>query len=511
MEPVLLGVDLGTSSAKGVLVSRSGQLLAKASWSYSTQMLRPGWVEHNAEKDWWLGFVQVVNSLLSDSGVDPKEIVALGCSAIGPCVLPMDERGTPLRNGILYGVDCRAHDEIEELKLKLLPHEAIALTANPVTSQSVLPKVMWLRKNEPEIYRRTRYVLDAPGYLVYKLTGQLSSDLFTAASGGVVDINTLTKSKEMFDAADVNPDLFPDLVWPATVVGEVTPEAAKATGLCPGTPVIAGTCDAAAECLGAGMSADGDACLIYGTTAVILACTVKPVTNQSLFGGPYCLENRYILGGATAAAGALTTWYRDNFAGNASERAALTGKNVYQVLYESAMNIPPGSDGLVVLPYFSGARTPVNDEGARGAILGLTLCHTGEHLYHALLEGVGYEIRHHVDVMRESGVDVNVMRAVGGGAQNVLWTQVVSDITGVKQICVENPIGAPLGAAYLAALGADVVDGLGALTDQWITANRVVVPNPETKKIYDALYSVYRGAYLSTRELNYAIASASDR
>ncbi len=175
------------------------------------------------------------------------------------------------------------------------------------------------------------------------------------------------------------------------------------------------------------------------------------------------------------------------------------------------MNIPPGSDGLVVLPYFSGARTPVNDEGARGAILGLTLCHTGEHLYHALLEGVGYEIKHHVDVMRESGVDVNVMRAVGGGAQNVLWTQVVSDITGVKQICVENPIGAPLGAAYLAALGADVVDGLGALTDQWITANRVVVPNPETKKIYDALYSVYRGAYLSTRELNYAIASASDR
>ncbi|MDD4337969.1 MAG: FGGY family carbohydrate kinase, partial [Firmicutes bacterium] len=238
MEPALIGVDLGTSSAKGVLVSSSGRVLAKASWSYSVQMPRPGWVEHDAEKDWWSGFVQVVNELITSSGVDSRAISAIGCSTIGPCVLPVDERVIPLRNGILYGVDCRASEEIEDLRSALGPGEATALTGNPVTSQSVLPKVMWLKKNEPEVYRRTRFVLDAPGYLAYKLTGRLSSDLFTAASAGVVDMNTLTKSARMFDASNVDPDLFPEPVWPATVVGRVTPEAARGTGLCPGTPVV---------------------------------------------------------------------------------------------------------------------------------------------------------------------------------------------------------------------------------------------------------------------------------
>ena len=255
------------------------------------------------------------------------------------------------------------------------------------------------------------------------------------------------------------------------------------------------------------MTDEDEACLIYGTTAVILGCSNNPRVHSKLFGGAYCLDGRYILGGATAAAGALTTWYLDNFGAEARKLAAESGVSAYEALYMDAERVPPGSDGLVILPYFSGARTPVNDERARGVILGLTLQHTGRHLYRALLESVGYEIRHHIDAMGEAGVAPRTIRAVGGGTRNPLWTQAVSDITGLEQVCVSNPVGAPLGAAYLAALGTGLVDGVDALRRRWVGTDRVVRPDDSRKSVYDTLYGVYRRAYPATADLGHTLAA----
>lgn len=509
MEPLLLGVDLGTSSVKGVLVAASGELIAKAERTHSVSMPRAGWMEHDAEEVWWQGFVTVVRDLLQTTGVDSRRIAGVGCSAIGPCIVPVDEAGRPLRPAILYGVDGRASREIELMKGRLKEGEALVVTANPITTQSVLPKAMWIMANEPEVYRRTYLFLDAPGYIVFRLTGVPSLDLFSAATGGLVDIHTLSKSPRMFAAAGVNQGLFPEPAWPSTVVGTVTEEGARTSGLAPGTPVVSGTCDAAAESLGAGMTDEGEVTLIYGTTAVVLICAGRPVANPTLFGGPYCLPGRYVLGGATAAAGALTSWYRDNFGAAAVREAAESGRNAYEVLYEKGSKVPPGSEGLVVLPYFSGARTPLNDGQARGVILGLTLRHTGYHLYRALLESVGYEVRHHFEAMRDSGVVARSVRAVGGGTRNPLWTQVVSDITGLSQVCVSNPMGAPLGAAYLAGLGVGAVEGVEPLKHAWVRVQRTVWPDPANRVTYERLYRVYREAYAATRRLCHALARES--
>ncbi len=506
MEPIVLGVDIGTSGVKGVLVTPKGDVLGTASCGHTTQMPAPGLAEHDPEQMWWNGFLRVVRALIDESGVDPNRIAGVGCSGIGPCLLPVDDCGRPLRQAILYGIDGRAHEEIVALGARLKPEEALAITANPITTQSLLPKAMWIRNHEPDVYARTHLFLDAPGYLALKLTGAFAADLFTASAAGLIDVAQQCKSQRMFDAADIDPCLFAEPVWPSAVVGRVTREAAHASRLAVGTPVVAGTCDAAAECLGAGMTDEGEACLIYGTTAVILACSNSPCVHSKLFGGAYCLEDRYILGGATAAAGALTTWYLDNFGADARQRAAESGVSAYETLYSDAESVPPGSDGLVILPYFGGARTPVNDERARGVMLGLTLQHTGKHLYRALLESVGYEIRHHIEVMGEAGVVPRAIRAVGGGTRNSLWTQAVSDITGLEQVCVSNPVGAPLGAAYLAALGTGLGDGVDALRRRWVGTDRVVRPDVATKGLYDTLYGVYRAAYPANAHLCHTLA-----
>lgn len=506
MEPLLLGVDIGTSGAKGVLVTAGGEIVAAAERTHSVSMPRPGWVEHDAEHVWWGGFVEILAQILRTSGADPERIAGVGCSAIGPCLVPMDASGHPLRPAILYGVDSRASRQIEQMKSAMSPDEALAVAANPITTQSLLPKAMWLRDEEPGVYSKAKLFLDAAGYLAFRLTGSPSLDLFTATAGGLIDIRTLAKSPDMFHAADVSPDLFPEPSWPTKLVGTVTKTAASLTGLKPGTPVTTGTCDAAAESVGAGTTEDGEVTLIYGTTAVVLACLGKPASNPALFGGPYCLPDRYVLAGATAAAGALTSWYRDNFGAQARSEAAKTNKNPYEVLYEMGRQVPAGSDSLVVLPYFGGARTPVNDEHARGVILGLTLRHTGAHIYRALLESVGYEIRHHLEEMTRSGAAPHVIRAVGGGTRNPLWTQCVSDITGLTQACVANPLGAPLGDAYLAAMAVGAVEGVGQLKQAWIRADTVVTPDPANKATYDRLYGVYREAYAATRNLSHTLA-----
>jgi len=505
MEPVLLGVDIGTSGAKGTLITLSGKVLGTASRSHTTGSPRPGWAEHDADKMWWDGFVHVVRQLLTESGVDARNIAGVGCSTIGPCLLPVDEQGVPLRQAILYGIDGRASEEIAELDARMGAGAALDITANPITTQSLMPKAMWVRDHEPDVWERTHLLLDAPGYLAFKLTGRFGADLFTSCAGGLIDIHRLERSQAVFEAAGVPIEKFAEPVWPATVVGGVSAEAAKICGLAQGTPVIAGTVDAAVECLGAGMTEDGEVCLTYGTTAVILACSESPHTHRSLFGGVYCLKDRYILGGATAAAGALTTWHLDTFGADIRRRAGETGVSPYELQWREAVGAPAGAKGLVVLPHFGGARTPVNDERGTGVMVGLTLQHTTADVYRALLESVGYEVRHHIDVLREAGVDPRSIRAVGGGTRNPLWTQIVSDITGLEQTCVSNPIGAPLGVAYLAALGVGLVDGVDTLKEKWVSISRVVMPDAAAGSVYGKLYEVYRQAYPATAGLSHAL------
>lgn len=491
---LLLGIDIGTSGSKGVLVRPGGELVAQATRDHVTATPRPGWVEHDAHAVWWADFAALTGELLAHAG--GEEIAGVGVSGIGPCLLPADADDTPLRPAILYGVDTRAGRQIDAQHARYGEETVLARCGSRLTSQAVGPKLAWVREEEPEVWAATRRWYMATSYLVRRLTGAY-----------VLDHHSASQSLPLYDpaaggwiedwCAEIAPGLeWPALLWPADVAGTVTPEAAEATGLRAGTPVVAGTVDAWAEATAAGVTGPGDLMLMYGSTMFLVNVVSAPAptprlwTTRGVFPGTSCLA------GGMATSGAVTGWLRD-----------LTGA-AFETLVEEAAAAGPGAEGLVMLPYFAGERTPLFDADARGLVLGLTLRHGRGHLYRAALEGTAFGVRHNLEAMAAAGGELERLVAVGGGARE-LWTRIVSDVTGRAQEIPRHTIGAAYGDAFLAALGT----GLAAPGElpAWNPIESTVEPDPATAERYDRLYGVYRDLYPATREAAHALAAEQRR
>jgi xylulokinase len=498
-EQYLLGVDIGTSGSTGVLVDPALNVVESVALEHDVSVPTPGWAEHDADEVWWNDFVQITQRLFERTDVEPDDVAGVGVSALHAAMLPLDESGTPLRPAILYGVDTRSGEEIALLNERIGRETIYQSCGNALTFQSVGPKILWYKRNEPERFDRTEQIVDATGYVVYKLTGEYTMDNAIAAFfHPLYNPSELTWNDEMFDATGLDRGLLPETRWSTEIAGAVTGEAAAETGLAEGTPVIVGTGDALASQISVGAVEPGDAIFMYGTTGVIYTVLDEERTTPELWSFPHCLEGKYTIAGGMATSGAIVKWFRNEFGGDAVVGEG-TGKASYSHLNDEAADLPPGSDGLVVLPYFSGERTPINDDAARGTVTGLTLSHTKYHVYRAILEGVGYGFRHHLETMRAAGVPIDRVLAIGGGAQSDLWRQIVSDVTGVSQQYVSNPVGSPLGGAYLAGLGTDVFDGLDPLTES-TTVAETTEWDAETKETYDEYYEVYRDLYPSIKE-----------
>ncbi|QEU96778.1 sugar kinase [Streptomyces kanamyceticus] len=488
---LLLGIDIGTSSAKGVLTRTDGTLVAEARREHATATPRPGWFEHDADAVWWDDFRSLARELTAQVPAG-ESLAAVGVSGIGPCVLPADARGRPVRAAILYGVDTRAVDEITEQNERYGPEEIIRRCGSPLTSQAIGPKLAWLRRHEPEVYGSTSRWYMASSYLVHRLTGRYVLDHHSASQcTPLYDLAARAWIEERCD--EIAPGLqWPELVWPSEVVGGVTRDAEVLTGIPAGTPVVAGTVDAWAEAAGVGVAAPGDVMLMYGTTMFVIGILAKPLTSPRLWGTAGAFEGTYCLAAGMATSGAVTGWLRD-----------LTGSS-YEQLTSEAGELPPGAEGLVMLPYFAGERTPLFDPDARGLVHGLTLRHGRGHLYRAALEATAYGVRHNLAAMRETGAAAERLVAVGGGAR-ALWTRIVSDVTGRAQHLPRHTIGAAYGDAFLAAVGA----GLAGPRDiaHWNPTVEVVAPDPAASAVYDELYGLYLDLYPATREAAHVLAS----
>ncbi len=496
MDEWLLGFDIGTTNSKGVVVDRNLDVVAAASIPHGVSTPNPGWVEHDPIQVWWEEFVEVVGELLSQPGVSPDRIAGIGISGLAPSVLPLDAAGEPLRPGILYGVDTRSGAEIELLTDRIGADRLVEVCGNDLSFQSAGAKLLWYKRNEPERYARTETVVDAVGYVVSRLTDEYVMDNAVASFyDPLFDLRGLEWSREMIDAADLDPELLPETGWSADVAGEVTPAAAEATGLAAGTPVVTGTVDAIAALLSVGGVDHGDTVFMYGTTGVVYTTVSEPHPVSDLWATPHCIEGMYAVGGGMAACGALTEWFVDHFGADSGTNDA---PDPYSRLADEAAGVDPGADGLVVLPYFNGSRTPLNDDRARGAIAGLTLSHTEAHVYRAILEGVGYGFRHNLEAMQAADVPIGRTFAIGGGARSDLWRQVVSDITGVEQAYVSDPLGAPLGGAYLAGVGTGAFDGYDRLREV-AGVSTTTTPGPDRTAMYDEYYDVYRDLYPSMK------------
>ena len=459
-EVCFLGIDVGTTGLKSVLYDTNGSTLAKASREYPTMHPRPGWAEQSPQL-WWKLTKAVIHEVLAKVSPPTKNNIAGICvSSLAPIVLPVDRKGEPLRPAIIW-MDTRGGK----------PHDPV-------------PKFLWIKQNEPDILRRTHKFLSANGFINFKLTGQLTVDITQAPGMGLF---------EMPDFLDAS--LLPEVHLFSEVIGKVTAEAASETGLAEGTPVVAGAADAFSALIGAGAVKAGRAVEFTGHSCCIMICTDKPypeVQDEGLFtGGGMGFA---IVSGAMSSGGGLLRWYRDALGYLELESARRLGLDPYQIMDLEASKIPPGSDGLVILPYIAGERSPIWNANARAVIFGLYLTHSRAHIVRAILEAVAYGLRHLIDTAEGAGVRIDELRSAGGGSKSDVWLQIKADVLN-KPIYRVHAEAETLGDAIIAGVGVGVYDDLFSTCVELAEVNKVINPNPDQHKLYTKLYEIYREIY----------------
>lgn len=485
--PAVLGIDIGTASTKGVLVDNAGRVLAIAVQRHGVDMPQPGWVEQDAEAVWWRDVATVARQLLASADVEPGAVCVSG---LGPCVVPLSGAGAALRPAILYGIDTRAEAEVRALTAALGEEEILARTGSFLSSQSAGPKILWIRNHEREIWDRTEKIASASSYVVLRLTGEYVLDHHTASQYQPLYDLEARAWDEQWSSGVVGSLELPRLAWPAEIVGIVTAAAAEETGIPTGTPVCAGTVDAWAEAVSVGADRPNELMIMYGSTFFLTATCRQSLRSPALWSTNGVWPDAPTLAAGTATGGLVAGWLAEL----ASESHA--------ALAAEAANVAPGADGLVVLPYFEGERTPLFDPFARGLIAGLTLRHGRAHLYRAALEGVAYAIRHILEAFAATGHEIARVHAVGGGVQGALWPQIISDVTGLNQLLAPEGVSASYGDALLAAIAC----GFTTRDERWPAERLPVAPRLEVAARYEELYGVFRDLYPATRDQAHTLA-----
>jgi len=493
---ILAGVDVGTSETKGVLVDEHGAVVARAAAPNRMDVPHPGYAEHDAESQWWRNFCQVVREMLDATDLPASAIEAVACSGIGPCVLPVDRSMNPLRPAILYGVDTRAAEQVERFNRQFGRDALLARCGNLLTSQSAGPKVQWVKDSEPDVFEGAAMFHTSQSFVVAKLTGEHVMDHLTAAYWAPFYDISAREWNEDWASRVVPIDRLPRLGWPTDIVGGVSSQAAAETGLARGTPVLVGTADAPAEAISAGVLNSGELMIMYGSSCFMIAVTTTPNPDGRLWTAPYVFRNRDIVAAGLSTAGTLTRWLIGLFADDPLGDREIASQ--YGDFANWAAMSPPGANGLDALPYFSGLTTPVDHPAASGVLFGLTLKHTKADLSRAALEGIAQGVRMNIDTMIDMGVPLQRIRAVGGGVNNAVWLQAMSDCLGRQQEVVRHR-GAAYGDAMLAAIATGALDESGA--DSWVEVEDVIDPNEELRGLYDRQRDRHRKLYAQTSDL----------
>src|SRR2546425_677334 len=481
---VLLGLDIGTTGAKAVLVDPDGRVLAAATTEYPLLMPRPGWTEQRPE-DWWEGSVASIRAVLGQAAITGGDVAAIGLTGQMHGLVALDGDGTVLRPAILWN-DQRTVEESAWITEQVGTDRVLELTGNLVLTGFTAPKIIWMRRHEPERYARIHHVLLPKDYARYRLTGQMGSDVAHAYGRSLSDGRRRAWWAEMLSRLDIPPAWLPTVAESPERTGTVTKEAAATTGLRPGMPVVAGAGDQAAQAVGTGIVRPGLVSATIGTSGVVFAHMAKPEVDARGRLHTFChaVPDRWHVMGVMLSAGGSLRWLRDSLA-TAS----------YDEMSAAAALTPPGAEGLVFLPYLTGERTPHADPHARGAFVGLTLRHGRGHLIRAVMEGVAFGLRDALEIMRGLGIPVTQVRVSGGGARSELWRQILADVFVLDVVTVTSAEGAAYGAALLAGMGAGVYPSVEAACDATIEIADRIVPDAARAATYDRLYDVYTDLY----------------
>ena len=501
---VVIGIDIGTANSKGVACLADGTVLASVRREHGVSTPQPGWFEHDAEATWWGDTVRISRDLLAELGSDVR-IEALAVTTCGPCLVPVDVVGRALRPGILYGVDTRASAEAAALRARIGPRAIQRLSRVPLSSQAVGPKIAWVVAHEPAVARRTALWHTATSFIVARLTGVAVIDQHQASAFSPF-IDARRRDWDLRHAAGLGLEgRLPPLRWPGEIAGALTSDAAAATGLPAGTPVLVGTSDGPTEALAVGASRPGIVAVTYGSTTTLT--TFGPATgpHRGLWDNEGWSPEERCIGGGLATSGAVVDWLRREFARDLPGHVDATGSAAHAILDREAAASPVGARGLLALPSFSGERSPLDDPAARGVVAGLSLSHTRGDVHRAILEGIAFGIRQLFETFVERGIPVDHLRSAGGGVRSPLGVQIVSDVTGRDQEIAEQTIGAAYGAACLAARAV----GLGpADDDAWFRVARLVRPDRRATAAYERRYALFRRLQRDARAVVHALAAS---
>ena len=488
----LLGIDVGTGGTRALLIDEAGAVVASAIHEHEPfASPRSGWAEQDPH-DWWRACQGAVRKLLAESNVPPAEIACIGLSGQMHGAVLLDGNDEVLRPALIW-CDQRTAAECRYLNEIVGEQRLVELTANPALTNFTLTKLLWVRTNEPEIWRRFHSFLLPKDYVRLRLTGVRAIDVADASGTLLLDVVHRRWSDAMLSAVGLSPDCLPALYESQEIVGRVTEQAAASTGLKAGTPVVAGAGDQAAGATGMGIVRPGDVSATIGTSGVVFAASDAPVTDPRGRLHTFChaIPGRWHVMGVTQAAGLSLRWLRDNFAPASN----------YDQLSAEAAKVPAGSGGVLWAPYLMGERTPHLDPDARAALLGLAADHTRAHVVRAILEGVAFSLKDTLTIFRELGIPVKAIRLGGGGARSALWRQIQADVYGQAVETVQAEEGAAYGAALLAGVGAGVWGSVDAACDAVVRVAGRTAPEPQSLSVMEEGYRRYRRIYPALRSV----------
>jgi xylulokinase len=496
----LIGVDTSTTATKALLIDEQGQVAAVASTQYTFETPHTLWSEQNPDV-WWQGTRKSIRKLLAESGIEPSGIKGIGLTGQMHGLVLLDEKGHVLRPAILWN-DQRTGAECDEIRELVGKKRLIEITGNDALTGFTAPKILWVKNHEPKIFRQVRHILLPKDYVRFKLTQAYATDRAGGSGTILFDVKKRNWSQEVLESLSINPDWLSTTFEGPEVTGEISSEAAEATGLPAGLPVVAGGGDQAAQAVGVGAVRQGIVALTLGTSGVVFTSVDKPIIEPEgrLHAFCHAAPGKWHLMGVMLSAGGSLRWFRDTFAPDVD----------FSTLTEQADSIPLGSEGLIFLPYLTGERTPHPDPLARGAFVGLTVRHTLDHMVRAVLEGVGFGLRDCFELMKKAGLpSIQEVRISGGGAQSSVWRKILADIFQVDLIQVNTTEGAAYGVALLAAVGAGIFPDVETACKDTIHVKGRTRPSLASER-YFRTYSIYRDLYPCLSPTFNAIESIGD-
>ena len=498
-KPYLLGIDIGTSACKVAVFNREGSVVASASGDYPVYYPADGWVEQNP-LEWWDAVCGAIKEVLADGSIHPEEIAGVGIDGQSWSAIAMDKDGNVLTNTPIW-MDTRAKSICVRLNEEIGEDAVFQVAGNPLQPSYTTPKIIRYKENLPEVYEKIDKILQSNSYIAYRLTGAITQDVSQGYGWHCFNMREGKWDEAMCEKLGIPMSFLPEIVACDKVVGTVTEKAAEECGLAVGTPVVAGGLDAACGTLGAGVVHPGETQEQGGQAGGMSICQDVYNADPRMILSFHVVPNQWILQGGTTGGGGVMRWFEREFADYERKMKEETGKSSLTQLNEIAETIAPGSDGVVFLPYMSGERSPIWNPDAKGVFFGLDFAKTKGHMVRACMEGVALSLKHNLDVAEEAGAKAEVLRAMGGSANSLLWTQIKADVTGKEIVVPASDTATTLGAAILAGVGVGFYESYEEAVALTVKETRRHTPNPENKEVYAKNYETYLKLYESLEHL----------